>query len=60
MLCVGAGRAQQALATVGGNALKCTPDGGQMTLGAMVTDTEGILRVHNAGIGIPEADQRRA
>ncbi len=56
-LYVDAERMQQALANVVDNALKYTPEEGQVTVEATATDTEGIFRVHDTGIGIPKVDQ---
>lgn len=56
-LSVDAGRMQQALANVVDNALKYTPEGGRVTVEATATDAIGVFRVHDTGVGIPDADQ---
>lgn len=48
-----------ALKNVVGNAIKYTPDGGQVTVSARLLDDAIGLAVADTGIGIPEEEQRR-
>lgn len=41
------------------NALKYTPEGGQVTIQLKATSSEWILRVMDTGIGIPAAEQKK-
>ena len=41
------------------NAVKFTPDGGRVGLDLTVSGDEGVLRVSDTGVGIPEAEQKR-
>lgn len=50
-------RIRQALRNLVGNAIKYTPEGGQVSLSAELGATTVSLRVQDTGIGIPPADQ---
>ncbi len=51
---------QQAVANLLDNAIKFSPDGGQITLAASRVDRQVRLSVADQGAGIPEADRPRA
>ncbi len=51
---------QQAVANLLDNAIKFSPDGGQITLAASRMDRQVRLSVADQGAGIPEADRPRA
>jgi signal transduction histidine kinase len=52
-------RLKQALFNVLSNAIKFTPDGGQVTMRARRSNQELVLTVTDSGIGIGEEDQER-
>ncbi|MPY70287.1 MAG: PAS domain-containing protein [Alphaproteobacteria bacterium] len=52
-------RLKQALFNVLSNAIKFTPDGGQVTMRARRSNQELVLTVTDSGIGIDEEDQER-
>jgi signal transduction histidine kinase len=52
-------RIKQVLFNLMSNAMKFTPPGGTIALGARRSDTEVVLWVTDTGIGIPESEQQR-
>jgi PAS domain S-box-containing protein len=50
-------RIRQVLANLISNAIKYTPEGGQITVGAESNHEEIVVSVHDTGMGIPLADQ---
>jgi len=52
-------RIKQVLFNLMSNAMKFTPPGGTISLGARRTDSEVTLWVTDTGIGIPESEQQR-
>ncbi len=53
-------RVTQVLSNLVANALKVTPAGGAITVGARATDDEVTVRVEDTGPGVPTEDQARA
>ncbi|MGM9619249.1 MAG: ATP-binding protein [Oscillospiraceae bacterium] len=53
------GRLEQVMMNILGNAIKYTPDGGQITVSACSDSNYIYLDVSDTGIGIPEADRER-
>ncbi|MGM9662281.1 MAG: ATP-binding protein, partial [Oscillospiraceae bacterium] len=53
------GRLEQVMMNVLGNAIKYTPDGGEITVAARSDSDHIYLDVSDTGIGIPEADRER-
>jgi signal transduction histidine kinase len=56
---VDAGRLQRVVGNLVGNAIKYSPDGGEVNVRLEAHDTDVILTVRDHGIGIPGADQSR-
>jgi signal transduction histidine kinase len=56
---VDAARLQRVVANLVGNAIKYSPDGGEVNVKLEAHDTDVILTVRDRGIGIPGADQAR-
>ena len=56
---VDAGRLQRVVGNLVGNAIKYSPDGGEVNIKLEAHDTDVILTVRDRGIGIPGADQSR-
>ncbi|TML43118.1 MAG: GAF domain-containing protein [Actinobacteria bacterium] len=54
-----ADKLRQILANLVDNAIKFSPDGGRVTVGARANDEMVEVRVVDEGIGIPEEEQRR-
>jgi signal transduction histidine kinase len=52
-------RLKQVLFNLVSNAVKFTPPGGTITLGARRNDTDVVLYVSDTGVGIPETEQDR-
>jgi signal transduction histidine kinase len=52
-------RLKQVLFNLVSNAVKFTPPGGTITLGARRNDTDVVLYVSDTGVGIPESEQDR-
>jgi len=54
-----AGQLERLVINLATNAVKFTPDGGQVTLRLLAADDRGgpVIEVRDTGIGIPEADQ---
>ncbi|NNE86284.1 MAG: PAS domain-containing protein [Alphaproteobacteria bacterium] len=52
-------RLKQVLFNLVSNAIKFTPPGGTITLGARRNDTDVVLYVSDTGVGIPETEQDR-
>lgn len=50
-------RLRQMLSNLIGNAVKYTPEGGEITIEARAESGQVILRVHDTGVGIPPAEQ---
>jgi len=42
-----------------GNAIKFTPENGDITISANVTDADVVISIHDSGIGIPENDKSK-
>jgi signal transduction histidine kinase len=53
------GRVRQVLYNLVSNAVKFTPDGGAVTIGAHAEDNRIVVQVHDTGIGIASQDQER-
>ncbi len=53
------GQVERALINLGSNAVKFTPEGGQVLLSAERSGESTIISVHDTGIGIPAADLAR-
>ncbi|GAA2489273.1 ATP-binding protein [Terrabacter carboxydivorans] len=53
------GQVERALINLGSNAVKFTPEGGQVLLSAERSGGSTIISVHDTGIGIPAADLTR-
>jgi signal transduction histidine kinase len=56
---VDAARLQRVVGNLVGNAVKYSPDGGEVNIKLEAHDTDVILTVRDRGIGIPGADQSR-
>ena len=56
---VDAARLQRVVGNLVGNAIKYSPDGGEVNIKVEAHETDVILMVHDRGIGIPGADQSR-
>jgi len=56
---VDAPRLQRVIGNLVGNAIKYSPDGGEVTVKVEAHDTDVIITVRDRGIGIPGADQAR-
>jgi signal transduction histidine kinase len=56
---VDAARLQRVVGNLVGNAIKYSPDGGEVNVKLEAHDTDVILTVRDRGIGIPGADQSR-
>jgi len=56
---VDAPRLQRVVSNVIGNAIKYSPDGGEVNIKVEAHDTDVIITVRDRGIGIPGADQAR-
>jgi signal transduction histidine kinase len=56
---VDAARLQRVVGNLVGNAIKYSPDGGEVNIKLEARDTDVILTVRDGGIGIPGADQSR-
>ncbi len=54
-----AGHLQRMLENLLNNALKFTPEGGQVTVRLVVVDREAVLQVADTGVGIPRDAQER-
>ncbi len=60
LLAIGdAGRLEQVLTNLLGNAIKFTPEGGRVSLRAACTDRRIMLEVADSGPGIPVSDRKR-
>ena len=53
------GQVERALINLGSNAVKFTPEGGQVLLSAERSGDSTIISVHDTGIGIPAGDLAR-
>lgn len=53
------GQVERALINLGSNAVKFTPEGGEVVLAAERSGASTIISVHDTGIGIPAADLAR-
>ena len=53
------GQVERALINLGSNAVKFTPEGGEVVLTAERSGSSTIISVHDTGIGIPAADLAR-
>jgi len=56
---VDAARLQRVVGNLVGNAIKYSPEGGEVNIKLEAHDTDVILTVRDRGIGIPGADQSR-
>ena len=56
---VDAARLQRVVGNLVGNAIKYSPDGGEVNIKLEAHDTDVILTVRDRGVGIPGADQSR-
>ena len=56
---VDAPRLQRVVGNLVGNAIKYSPDGGEVNIKLEAHDTDVILTVRDRGVGIPGADQTR-
>ncbi|MEA3194895.1 MAG: hypothetical protein QOD26_3228 [Betaproteobacteria bacterium] len=56
---VDAARLQRVVGNLVGNAIKYSPDGGEVNIKVEAHDTDAILTVRDRGIGIPGQDQSR-
>jgi PAS domain S-box-containing protein len=54
-----AGRMAQAIDNLVSNAIKFTPDGGQVRVALRMQDGSAVVEVSDTGIGIPPAEQQR-
>jgi signal transduction histidine kinase len=53
------GQVERALINLGSNAVKFTPEGGEVVLSAERSGASTVISVHDTGIGIPAADLAR-